>query len=145
MKRNTIITILSYSLSILFVYAASAKAMVYTDFMADIAKSPLLVNYNNAILAPGILGLEFLAVILLQFKATLKLGFYLSSFLMLMFTLYLGTLYFFYTNIPCSCGGILGRMPYPVHIIFNLLFTIFSFYGTFLCSKPVDRSQSAVV
>ena len=62
MKRNTIITILSYSLSILFVYAASAKAMVYTDFMADIAKSPLLVNYNNAILAPGILGLEFLTV-----------------------------------------------------------------------------------
>lgn len=139
MKRNTIITALSYLLAILFVYAATAKAMDYSVFVADIAKSPLLVNFNNTILAPLVLGLEFLTVCLLLFKATIKAGFYLSSFLMLTFTLYLGTLYFFYTNIPCSCGGILGKMPYPVHISFNLLFTILSFTGTILLIKPAKK------
>jgi len=136
MKRNTIVTILRYLLVILFIYAATAKALNYKVFVADIAKSPLLGNLNNTILAPLVLGLEFLTAGLLQFKATIKPGFYLSSFLMLTFTLYLGTLYFFYTNIPCSCGGILGRMSYPIHISFNLLFTILSFAGTFLHMKP---------
>jgi methylamine utilization protein MauE len=139
MKRNTIITVLSYLLSILFVYAATAKTMDYSVFVTDIAKSPLLVNFNNTILAPLVLGMEFLTAGLLLFKATIKAGFYLSSFLMLTFTLYLGTLYFFYTNIPCSCGGILGKMPYPVHISFNLLFTILSFTGTILLIKPEKK------
>jgi hypothetical protein len=142
MKRQTSITILSYLLSILFIYAATAKAMDYRIFVADIAKSPLLGNFNNVIIAPIVLGLEFLTAILLQFKATTRLGFYFSSFLLLMFTLYLGTLYFFYTNIPCSCGGILGKMPYPVHIIFNLVFTILSFTGAILIFNPAGDRQT---
>jgi hypothetical protein len=136
MKRNTIITTLSYLLSILFIYAATSKTMDYSVFVTDVAKSPLLANFNNSILAPLVLGLEYLTACLLLFKATIRPGFYLSSFLMLTFTLYLATLYFFFTKIPCSCGGILGRMPYPVHISFNLLFTILSFTGTFLLIKP---------
>jgi hypothetical protein len=135
MNRKIIVSILSYSLSLLFIYAAVAKAMDYNIFLADIAKSPLLVNFNKSLLGPVVLGSEFLAAVLLQFRVTLKAGFYFSSFLMLVFTLYLSTLYFFYTNIPCSCGGILGKIPYPVHILFNLLFTILSFAGTFLTPK----------
>jgi hypothetical protein len=142
MKRQTIITILSYLLSILFIYAATAKAMDYTIFLADIAKSPLLGNFNNVVIAPIILGVEFLTAILLQFKATARVGFYFSSFLMLMFTLYMGTLYFFYTNIPCSCGGILGKMPYPVHIVFNLVFTILSFTGAILIFNPAEGREA---
>ncbi|MHA4809487.1 MauE/DoxX family redox-associated membrane protein [Flavitalea flava] len=142
MKRDTAMTTISYSLSILFVYAATAKTMDYTVFVADIAKSPLLVNFNNTVIAPVLLGLEFLTAVLLQFKKTHKIGFYFSSFLMLMFTLYLCTLYFFYTNIPCSCGGILGKMPYPVHIVFNLVFTLLSFTGIFLSSKSPAFSST---
>lgn len=141
MKRQTIITILSYLLSILFIYAGTAKAMDYKIFVADIAKSPLLGNFNNVVIAPIVLGLEFLTAVLLQFKATTRIGFYFSSFLMLMFTLYMGTLYFFYTNIPCSCGGILGKMSYPVHIIFNLVFAILSFTGAMLAAYPADDRQ----
>jgi hypothetical protein len=134
-RKALVVKILSYSLSILFIYAAMVKAIDYKVFVADIAKSPLLTKVNNTLLAPLVLGVEFLTAVLLPFKATIKLGFYLSSFLMLTFTLYLTTLYFFYTNIPCSCGGILGMMPYPVHIAFNLLFTILSFTGVFLQTK----------
>jgi hypothetical protein len=148
MKRQLITTVISYMLSILFMYAAVAKTMDYQIFVADIAKSPLLGNFNNKVIAPLLLGLEYLTAIGLQFKATVKLSFYLSSFLMLMFTLYLSTLYFFYTDIPCSCGGILGKMPYPVHIIFNLVFTLVSFTGAFLVnsySKSISSNQTVPV
>lgn len=131
-RKAQVIKILSYALSVLFIYAATVKAIDYKVFVADIAKSPLLTRLSNTALAPVLLGLEFLTALLLPFRATMKTGFYLSSFLMLTFTLYLATLYFFYTNIPCSCGGILGMMPYPVHIVFNLVFTILSFTGVFL-------------
>jgi hypothetical protein len=134
-RKALVLTILSYSLSLLFIYAATVKAIDYKVFVADIAKSPLLTRLNNTVLAPLVLGVEFVTAVLLPFKATMKAGFYLSSFLMLTFTLYLTTLYFFYTNIPCSCGGILGMMPYPVHIVFNLLFTILSFTGAFLQTR----------
>ena len=143
MKRNTIIAILSYLLSILFVYAAVVKAMDYKVFLADMAKSPLLVNYDKPTLSLIVLGIEFLTAALLLFKVTRKLGFYLASFVMLIFTLYLGTLYFFFTDVPCSCGGILGRMPYPVHIVFNLVFTAAAFSGTFLLSKPLRVATTA--
>lgn len=139
-RKALIIKTLSYALSVLFIYAAMVKAIDYKVFVADIAKSPLLTKLNNAVLAPVVLGVEFLTAILLPFKTTMKIGFYLSSFLMLTFTLYLSALYFLYTNIPCSCGGILGMMPYPVHIIFNLLFTFLSFTGVILStrfSKPL--------
>jgi hypothetical protein len=131
-RRALFLTILPYSLSVLFIYAATLKAMDYNVFVADIAKSPLLTKISNTTLAPLLLGVEFLTAVLLPFRATMKTGLYLSSFLMLTFTLYLSTLYFFFTKIPCSCGGILGMMPYPVHIAFNLLFTILSFTGVFL-------------
>jgi hypothetical protein len=130
-RKALFLTILSYSLSILFIYAATLKTMDYSAFVADIAKSPLLTKISNTNPA-----------ILLPFRATMKMGLYLSSFLMLTFTLYLSTLYFFFTKIPCSCGGILGMMPYPVHIVFNLLFTILSFTGVFLLTGSKEDSLS---
>jgi len=135
-RKALFLTILSYTLSILFIYAATLKTMDYNAFVADIAKSPLLTKIRNTTLAPLLLGLEFVTALLLPFRTTMKAGLYLSSCLMLLLTLYLATLYFFFTRIPCSCGGILGMMPYPVHIVFNLLFTILSFTGVILLTGP---------
>jgi hypothetical protein len=119
----------------LFTYAAIFKAMDYSLFISDMSKSPLLVKYDMNLLAPVVLGTEFLIIVLLCFPVTRKMGFFLSFFVMAMFSLYLSTLYFFFTNIPCSCGGILGKMPYPVHIVFNVCFTVLSGTGVLLSNK----------
>ena len=120
MKTNYIQTTVVILLCTLFIYAGIFKAMDYQLFLSDLSKSPLLVKYDKTILAPAVLGTEFLIVFLLAFNLTRKTGLFLSFFVMLLFTLYLSTLYFFYTNIPCSCGGILGKMSYPTHIILML-------------------------
>ncbi|OMP75624.1 MauE/DoxX family redox-associated membrane protein [[Flexibacter] sp. ATCC 35208] len=130
-KEYAVITIVSL-LGLLFMYAAVVKAMDYGLFLADMSKSPLLVKYDKQLLGPGVLGIEFLIVALLSFAATRKSGLFLSFFTMLLFTLYLSTLYFFYTNIPCSCGGILGKMSYPAHIAFNAGFTLLAATGVLL-------------
>lgn len=143
-RQNAILTTICYTLSLLFIYAASAKAMDYTIFVSDIAKSPMLTAVPNTVVAPVLLGLEFLTAFLLLFKPVQRIGLYLSAFLMFMFTLYLSTLYFFYTNIPCSCGGILGKIPYPVHILFNLFFTLLSILGVLLSRKTQEPVRVAV-
>lgn len=132
MKKGYIVFLIVGLLSLLFMYAAVVKAMDYGLFLADMSKSPLLVKYDKEILGPGVLGVEFLIVALLSFAATRKSGLFLSFFVMLLFTLYLSTLYFFYTNIPCSCGGILGKMSYPTHIAFNAVFTVLAATGVLL-------------
>ncbi|SDH36486.1 MauE/DoxX family redox-associated membrane protein [Chitinophaga filiformis] len=134
MKRH-VITVIVILISMLFTYAAIFKAMDYPLFLSDMSKSPLLVKYDKNLLAPVVLGTEFLIIILLNFPFTRKAGFFLSFFVMAIFSLYLSTLYFFFTNIPCSCGGILGKMPYPVHIVFNICFTLLSGTGVLLSNK----------
>jgi len=132
MKRDYILFLIVGLLSLLFMYAAIAKAMDYAFFVSEMSKSPLLTKYDKQWLAPGVLGVEFLIVALLSFAATRRSGLLLSFFVMLLFTLYLSTLYFFYTNIPCSCGGILGKMSYPTHIIFNAVFTLLAATGVMI-------------
>lgn len=134
MKKH-IITVIVFLISMLFIYAAIFKAMDYSLFISDMSKSPLLVKYDMNLLAPVVIGTEFLIVVLLNFPVTRKTGFFLSFFVMAIFSLYLSTLYFFFTNIPCSCGGILGKMPYPVHIVFNICFTVLSGTGVLLSNK----------
>jgi hypothetical protein len=141
--RKHILTIIVILISMLFAYAGIFKAMDYTLFVSDMGRSPLLVKYNKNLLGPAVLGTEFLIVALLNFPATRKAGFFLSFFVMAIFSLYLSTLYFFFTNIPCSCGGILGKMPYPVHIVFNICFTLLSAAGVLLLSKPVYKGETS--
>lgn len=130
-KEHIVITIVALT-GLLFMYAAVVKAMDYGLFIDDMSKSPLLIKYDKQLLGPGVLGVEFLIVALLSFTTTRKSGLFLSFFTMLLFTLYLSTLYFFYTNIPCSCGGILGKMSYPTHIAFNAGFTLLAATGVLL-------------
>jgi hypothetical protein len=133
--KKYIITVIVILISMLFTYAAIFKAMDYPLFLSDMSKSPLLVKYDMNLLAPVVIGTELLIVVLLNFPATRKAGFFLSFFVMWIFSLYLSTLYFFFTNIPCSCGGILGKMPYPVHIVFNICFTVLSGAGVLVSNK----------
>lgn len=145
--RNTILQAICFLLCTLFFYAAAAKALDFGQFVADIAKSPLLANIPPAHTGSLTIGVEIAAALLVALPRTRKAGLFLSTFLMLCFSLYMGILYFFYTNIPCSCGGILGQMGYPAHIVFNIAFTLLAFTGLLLqhfsLSYPSTKTTGA--
>jgi hypothetical protein len=126
-------------LAIVFLYAAIMKGMDFAVFVTDMKKSPLLEPYNTVILAVIVLSVEVTTAVLLTFKKTEGFALYLSFFIMLIFSLYLSVLYFNYENAPCSCGGILGRMSYPIHIAFNFSLTVLS-----LLAILIRKNQSEI-
>ena len=143
--RNTLLVVITFLLTVLFFYAATVKALDYSRFIDSMGQSPLLVHFSKPLLAPVILGLEYMAALLVNIPAMRKAGMYLSFFIMLTFSLYLSMLYFFFDNIPCSCGGILGNMSYPVHIGFNVFFTLLALYGVLLSGKSQKPHKLRVV
>lgn len=128
-KFNKEITqkIFGYLLIILFVYASLNKISDMGKFQYELGKSPLIPFGYNKIISYLIICIEIIIAALLSYKKTRKIGFLFSFSLMLFFTLYIYYLLNFSYYIPCSCGGILDKLSWEWHIIFNATFTIIAF------------------
>jgi hypothetical protein len=48
-----------------------------------------------------------------------------------MFTTYIFLILNFSDYIPCSCGGVLEKMGWTEHIVFNLIFIVIAAIGVF--------------
>jgi hypothetical protein len=127
-------------LAVLFIYSSIIKLLHHDTFVLDIARSPLIPNEIVSTVSLLIPFIEIFIVAALLFQKTMLLGLYSSLFLMLSFTLYLITLTSFFGNIPCACGGILGGMSYPVHIAFNIFFTLVALVGIYT-SEDTSTSE----
>jgi len=139
MKRANYIQVCRYSLIVLWIYSAGSKLWGYSIFLTQLTRQPL-PYWSIPILGWLFPIIEIIAVTLLSFQRTMYKGFLLSFLLMLAFTVYVGLgLAHVYATIPCSCGGILGKMGWVNHFIFNVFFTIVAFVGWCL-SK--DRTKS---
>ncbi|MCZ8215325.1 MAG: hypothetical protein O9262_03755, partial [Cyclobacteriaceae bacterium] len=78
---------------------------------------------------------ELYTVILLLNSGWRKAGLLMSVVLMTLFTLYIVIMLMFFERIPCSCGGVLQRMNWHEHLIFNIVFTLISITGYYLWNK----------
>lgn len=110
--------------SITFIYAGFIKLLDNKLFILQLDKSPLLPDallYPISIFFPV---LEIVCGIAIFFNRTKKAALYTSLLLFFIFTIYLIVLNTFFVDVPCSCGGILGKMSYTVHIIFNIAFIL---------------------
>lgn len=115
------VQIISMLFLILFTYAAISKLLDMENFKLEIDKSPLLSNYTNLI-TWGIPIIEIFISIILLIPKMRMIALHISLALMTSFTAYI-FLVLNYTNyIPCSCGGILEKLGWTEHLIFNLFF-----------------------
>jgi hypothetical protein len=120
-------------LACLFIYAGIYKLVSVHVFEEQMAQSPLVPPEwisSIAMLVPGSeIALGFLLVFFSRLNmVTLSIAYSLMVF----FSLYLAALFTLFSRPPCACGGILSTMPYPVHITFNLFFTILAAIGLLL-------------
>nr|WP_197718692.1 MauE/DoxX family redox-associated membrane protein [Pedobacter schmidteae] len=106
-------------------------------FSVQLGQSPLLTDYANFItwFIPAI---EILISLFLINKRTLLFGLYGSFGLMLMFTVYIFFILNFAERIPCSCGGILEKMGWTEHLIFNIFFVLLALLAIILQTKSDD-------
>lgn len=138
MKREPTAAIISLLFIILFVYAAVSKLLDYQNFTVQLGQSPLLTKYAQPV-AWLIPLLETAIAILLAIPPLRISGLYLSFSLMGLFTAYIFTITRFTESIPCSCGGVLQKMSWDQHLVFNIFFMLLAFIGIMLHNgRPIS-------
>lgn len=121
--KKILIEIVSLLYVVLFIYAAVSKLIDFENFKVQLGQSPLLSAFAVPV-AIGVPVLEILIAVMLLLPK-LKLYGLLSGFsLMVMFTAYIYIILNFSQFIPCSCGGVLEKMTWNQHLIFNIAFVL---------------------
>lgn len=138
--KKIIVEIISLVFILLFVYAAASKLLDFENFKAQLGQSPILSPFAGMIvwLVPF---LEIAVSILLFSKTYRTLGLTLALSLMVMFSAYIFIILHFGSFVPCSCGGILEKMNWRQHFIFNLIFVLLAAIG-FALSYSSNSSGS---
>lgn len=131
MKKNTITEIIVALTMFLFIYAATSKIMEFNVFVVQLSRSPMTSKFSNelAFLVPAV---ELLACILMASSKYRLIGLYVSFSLMYAFTAYISIMMLFSPTLPCSCGGILSRMEWGEHLLFNIAFVLICYVGVIL-------------
>lgn len=119
---------------LLFVYAASSKLMDFHGFRIQLGQSPIVTAYADVV-AIGIPLLEILIAAQFFFKKWILTAFYASFALMTMFTTYIVLVLNFSDFIPCSCGGVLEKLGWTEHIVFNLGFVVLALMAILVIEK----------
>jgi hypothetical protein len=133
-KKNTYVEIISALLIILFIYTGLNKMMDIDKFKFEMGRSPFIQNMSGFIAYTLPTG-EMLLALLLIIKRTRLLGLYFSFALMALFTGYIWLMLNYAYDLPCSCGGIISKMSWHQHLVFNAVFTGLSMVAIILQSK----------
>lgn len=131
-KRHLLLEIFATLLILLFLYASLSKLLDFRTFTKEMNNQPLPNSWTQFFvwLIPSA---EIAFSITLIFERTRLVGFYGSLILMSLFTIYTAIiLLHFFSYIPCSCGGIIKRLTWRQHLVFNLFFVAVSIGGVIL-------------
>ena len=131
-------TLICYLFIVLFIYAAVSKLMDFENFQIQLAQSPLLSVYAGFISYAVIIA-EIVIALLLCYKRWRLIGLYASFGLMIAFTVYIYLILNYSDFIPCSCGGILEKMGWTEHLIFNVVFVGLSIIAIMITRESVKR------
>jgi len=128
-KRQVVLESISALLIMLFLYASVSKFLDFDRFIGETNNQPLPNSWTPFIVWT-VPSLEIAISIALIFERTRLAGFIASTFLMTLFTIYAAfILLHFFEYVPCSCGGIIRKLTWSQHLVFNIFFTVLSVMG----------------
>nr|WP_315155686.1 MauE/DoxX family redox-associated membrane protein [uncultured Flavobacterium sp.] len=106
---------------LLFVYAATSKILDIQNFQVQLGQSPLLSAFADwiSVVVPA---LEFLICILIIIPRSRLIGLFMAYGLMTLFIFYIFIILNYSSFIPCSCGGVLEKLNWNQHLVFNIFF-----------------------
>jgi hypothetical protein len=147
MRLNTKIQNLSLEFicllyTLLFVYAATSKVLDFENFRIQLGQSPLLSSFSGLILF-AVPAVEIIIAILLLVQKFRLIGLFSAYTLMVLFTAYIYILLNYSAFIPCSCGGIIQKLSWSQHIIFNIFFIVLAAIGVLFLpdNNTLDNHQ----
>ena len=141
MKRKIALEIICFLFVLLFTYAAANKLIDYQKFRVQIGLSPLLTGFGSFI--PWmVIGAEFIVSIFLLIPRFRLHALFASFSLMTVFTAYIVAILEFSSFVPCSCGGVLEKLGWTEHLIFNSAFVALALVGIIL-QATLDKKADA--
>jgi hypothetical protein len=140
-NRNTIVEVISALFILLFVYTGINKFIALNTLQYVLKEYPLIGNFPTAV-AWGLPLIELFVAALLFIPKTRLRGLYASLILMTGFTAYLSYMLVFTPKLPCTCGGLLQKLSWPQHLIFNILFVLLSIIAIRLRRRNNDQSRN---
>jgi len=136
-KQQTLLLICT-PIQLMFSYAAISKWMAYDKFKAEMLLQPIPHSLSSAL--PYLLPPFEIILTLTLFSPFQKLGLWLSTLTMAVFTIYIiSGLLGMLGTVPCSCGGILATLSLKIHLWFNMLFLALSVFGIFTMQRKEVR------
>lgn len=113
-------------LVVLFIYTSIIKLRNSEEFVAAMHRNPLISNFAFPLswLVPST---ELIIAGLLIIPKTRRYGLLASTLLMTVFTFYVAYMLFKGGDLPCTCGGIIQKMSWQDHLLFNMSISIFGF------------------
>ena len=128
LKKSTLVEIIAILYMSMFLYTAISKWTDYIMTREQMALMPLMTPIAHIVvwLLPAT---EIVLTLLIFFPTTRKKGLYAATVLMILFTLYIIYMMFFYSHLPCSCGGFLTELSWPGHLVFNSIFIMLGILG----------------
>ncbi len=106
---------------LLFCYAATSKIIDFDNFQIQLAQSPMLSGFAREI-SFAVPIAEYIIAALLIFPRYRYAAMHLSFALMMVFTAYIYIILNHSPYVPCSCGGVLDKLGWSEHFIFNCVF-----------------------
>ncbi|WP_251040679.1 MauE/DoxX family redox-associated membrane protein [Chryseobacterium sp. ISL-6] len=136
MKKWTyfVVLLISYFFILLFCYASISKILDFENFQVQIAQSPLLSAYAG-FASYGVIIMELIIVVFLTIPKIRLIGLYASLGIMTAFTVYIYLILNYSDFVPCSCGGILEKMGWTEHLIFNIICIVLSAVNIIIIEK----------
>lgn len=138
--KNTTADIICLLYILLFVYAAVSKLLDFENFRIQLAQSPLLSSFAGVV-SWTVPIIELLIVALLLFPSMRFWGLWTAFSLMVMFTAYIFIILNYSPFVPCSCGGILQKMGWEEHFIFNFVFIMLAAAGILILRRGVPKAH----
>jgi putative oxidoreductase len=131
MKKQILLETAVTLLVMMFLYASFSKYFDFSEFQRAMHKQPF-PGWFNTVLTIIIPPAEILISILLMMEKTRKRGLWGAAILMTLFTLYISAVLLrVFPRVPCSCGGIIKRLNWQQHLVFNLFFLGLAITGLF--------------
>lgn len=137
--KSRILDIICLLYVLLFVYAAASKLLDFENFQVQLGQSPMLSAFTGFV-SWAVPIIELLIVVLLLFPRFRFFGLFAALSLMVMFTAYIFIILNYSSFVPCSCGGILEKLGWTEHLIFNVLFIVLAAAGILILHGGVPMA-----
>ena len=139
-KRQVVLESISALLIMLFLYASISKFLDFQRFIGEMNNQPF-PNSWTPFLVWTVPSFEIAISLVLIFESTRMVGLIASLVLMTLFTIYTAViLLHFFDYVPCSCGGVIRKLSWPQHLVFNLFFVALSVIGIILQRRSFFKS-----